>query len=88
MTMCMSIAKTLGMSEDQVFRSVTSTPAKALGKADYWGYLKVGRTADIAVFDYTDEGYDLTDKVGNRVYSDVGYRCVLTISDGQIIYKH
>ena len=87
MTMCMSIAKMLGMSEEQVFRAVTSTPAKVLGKADCWGHLKIGGIADIAVFDYTDEGYDLTDKAGNRVHSDVGYRCVLTVADGQIIYR-
>jgi len=88
MTMCMSIAKALGMSEELVFRAVTSTPAKVLGKTECWGCLAVGRTADIAVFDYTDEGYDLTDKAGNRVCSDVGYRCVLTVADGQIIYRH
>ena len=88
MTMCMSIAKLLGMSETDIFKAVTSNPAKALGKTSEWGYLKVGGQADIAVFDYTDEGFDLTDKAGNRVKSDKGYRCLLTISDGQIVYKY
>lgn len=87
MTMCMSIAKTLGMREEDIFRAVTSAPAKALDKENEWGYLKVGRCADIAVFDYSDKGFDLTDKAGNRIFSESGYRCVLTVSDGQVIYK-
>lgn len=88
MTMCMNIARTCGMSEEQVFRAVTSAPAKALGKSEDFGALKVGSTADIAVFDYTDEGFDLTDKAGNRIVSQKGYRCVLTVSDGQIVYRY
>ena len=88
MTMCMNIAKTLGMREEDIFRATTSNPAKTLGKEDEWGYLKVGRCADIAVFDYTTEGFDLTDKAGNHIYNTEGYRCVLTISDGQVVYRN
>ncbi|MBQ7386550.1 MAG: amidohydrolase family protein [Clostridia bacterium] len=86
MTMCMSIARELGMSEADILRATTSAAARVLGKGDEWGYLKVGRAADIAVLDYTDEQFDLTDKAGNRVFSDKGYRCILTVSDGQIVY--
>ena len=88
MTMCMSIARTLGMSEEEIFRAVTSSPARVFGMEDEWGYLQEGRCADIAVFDYTDEGFDLTDKAGNRITGSEGYRCVLTIADGEIIYRH
>lgn len=88
MTMCMNIAKTLGMCEEDIFRSVTSNPAKVLGKAHEWGYLKIGRAADIAVFDYTDEGFDLTDIAGNHICSTEGYRCVLTVSDGQVVHRN
>ena len=88
MTMCMSIAKHLGMSEEYIFRAVTSNPAKALGKENEWGYLKVGRCADISVFDYTDEGFDLTDKAGNHICNTQGFRCVLTVSDGQVVYRN
>ena len=87
MTLCMSIARHLGMNEEDIFRAVTSAPAKALGKTDEWGSLAVGRAADIAVIEYTDERFDLTDGAGNRVCSDKGYRCVLTVVDGQIVYK-
>ena len=88
MTMCMNIAKTLGMQEEDIFRAVTSNPAKALGKESEWGYLRVGRIADIAVLDDTDEGFDLTDKAGNHMKSPKGYRCVLTVSDGQVVYRN
>lgn len=88
MTMCMSIAKALGMSEEEIFRASTTTPAKILGKEDDWGSLSVGRIADIAVFDYADEGFDLTDNAGNRIESNMGYRCILTVCDGQIVFKY
>ena len=35
-----------------------------------------------------DEGFSLTDKVGNHIKSDKGYRCVLTMSDGQVVYRN
>lgn len=88
MTMCMSLARTLGMIEEDIFKAVTSTPAKALGKEGEWGSLKVGCVADIAVLEYSDEGFSLTDKAGNHVESPMGYRCVLTVSDGLVVYRH
>ncbi len=87
MTMCMNIAKTVGMSEEDIFRAVTLTPAKVLGKENEWGCLTVGRTADISVFNFTDEGFDLTDNSGNQLKSDMGYRCILTIADGQLVFR-
>ena len=87
MTMCMSMAKHLGMSEEEIFSAVTSAAAKALDKEKEWGYLSVGRVADIAVFDYTNEEFDMVDKAGNSIRSEVGYRCVLTVSDGEVVYK-
>ena len=87
MTMCMDFAKHYGMKEEDIFKAVTSTPAKVLGKENEWGYLKVGRVADIAVFDYVDSHFSLVDKSGNHIEDTKGYRCVLTISNGQIVYK-
>lgn len=88
MTMCMSIAKNSGMCEEDIFRAVTVTPSKALGKENEWGYLKEGGCADIAVFDYTDDGFDLTDNAGNHLNSNAGYRCIFTVADGQVIYRY
>ena len=87
LTMCMSVAKQLGMTEEDIFRAVTSVPAKALDKSEEWGCLKEGRTADIAVFDYTEEAFDLTDNSGTNIKGDKGYKCVLTISDGEVVYR-
>ena len=87
MTLCMSIVRTLGMSEENIFKAVTSNAAKAFGKENEWGYLKVGRNADITVLDYTNEPFDLTDKAGNRLHSKTGYRCVLTVADGQVVFR-
>lgn len=86
MTMCMSIARYLGMPESEIFRAVTSSPAKAL-KKESAGFLKVGGNADISVLNYTDNGFNLTDHSGNNVTSDNGYSCALTIADGEIIYR-
>ncbi len=87
MTMCMSIARDAEMREEDIFRAITANPAKALGKDNEWGYLRVGRAADIAVLDYTNESFDLTDGAGNHIRGNMGYRCVLTVSDGQVVFK-
>lgn len=87
LTMCMSMARTAGMAEEDIFRAVTSGPAQVMGKADQWGTLREGAVADIAVLELTDDGFDLTDKAGNYLSDTKGYRCVLTVADGQIVYK-
>ena len=87
MTVCMSIARHLGMKEEDVFRAVTSNPARALGKELEWGALRVGGIADIAVLKECNEGFDMTDAASNRIQSNCGYRCALTVSDGQIVYR-
>ncbi len=85
--MCMSIARHLGMNETDIFKAVTSTAAEALGKQDEWGKLAPGRNADICVLEYADEGFDLTDRSGNHIKSEVGYRNLLTVADGEIVYR-
>lgn len=87
MTMCMNMALTAGVNEEDVFRAVTSAPAKVLGKDKAWGHLFEGGPADIAVLKFTDEGFDLTDNAGNRLTSDKGWRCALTVSDGQVVWR-
>ena len=87
MTMCMSIAKKMGMKEEDIFRAVTQAPAKALGKVGEWGCLHIGKQADIVVLDYTQDAFCLTDKAGNCVCDEMGYRCVLTVVDGQVVFR-
>lgn len=87
MTVCMSMARTAGMDEEAIFRAVTTTPAKALKKEGQWGVLREGSCADIAVLDYTNEGFELTDRFGGSLKSDRGYRCKLTIVNGEIVWR-
>lgn len=88
MTMCMSILKDLGMDEEEIFTAVTLRPATALGKENEWGCLEIGRPADITVVDYADNGYDMTDKAGNHIYNDKGYKCYLTVCNNEIVYRN
>lgn len=87
MTMCMSIAKYSGMSEERIFQAVTSAPAKAVNKENSIGYLKEGRNADISVFDENGSGFDLIDNSSHRITSAGGYRCVLTVVNGETVYR-
>ena len=88
MTVCMSLARHLGMTEEDLFKAVTSNPARVLGKADEWGFLRVGGAADLAVLEDAEEGFSFTDRAGNTVECQNGYRCILTVVNGQIVYKH
>ncbi len=87
MTMCMSIARDAGMSETNVLRAVTSAAAEALGKGEEWGRIAVGRAADLAVIGSGGNGYDLTDRAGNRAFSEKGYECLLTVANGEVVYS-
>ena len=84
-TACMSMVRAAGMAEADIFRSVTTTPAKALGQS--WGRLSVGGCADLCVLAYEQEGFSFTDKAGNTFASELGYRCKLTIADGVVVYR-
>lgn len=87
MTAAMTLAKECGQSEESIFKAVTSTPAALFGKAGEWGSLQEGHAADVAVFSYEDEPFDLTDFYGNRVAWQTGYRCKLTVQGGEIIWR-
>ena len=82
---CMSMARIMGVAEEDVFRGVTSAPADALSRP--WGRLKVGCPADIAVLSWQTEPFKLKDRAENLLESDQGYRCKLTVSQGNIVYK-
>lgn len=87
MTECLSILHYLGMSEEELLLATTHNAALALGKSDECGMLKVGGVADIAVLDYTDNGFDITDKASNNIKCDKGYECLLTIKRGCVVYR-
>ena len=85
LTSCMTMARLLGMQEEDIFPCVTANAGKALARP--WGRLKEGGIADIAVLEYDKEPFDMTDWKGFRLQSDLGYRCRLTVSDGKIVYR-
>ena len=87
LTLCMSMAKNVGISEEEIFKCVTSRAARSLGIDNVCGFLKEGKTADISVLDYTDDGFFITDLSKNVLESDKGYRCLLTILNGKIVYR-
>lgn len=87
MTMCMSIAKDLGMGETEIFKAVTATPARALGMERECGFLTVGGCADIVVLGYGDAPFSMTDQAGNRIEGKKGYQCYLTLSNGDVVWR-
>lgn len=87
LTMCMSMAREAGMQEDDIFRCITTAPAAAHGMDGQWGRLQVGGCADIAVLAYTKEGFSLTDRWENTLQSDMGYRCKMTVANGEIVWR-
>ena len=87
MTMCMNMCLTVGMPEEDIFRAVTSSPAKMLNMEENWGKLQVGRPADIAVFQLGNAPFRLKDEAGNNLQNESGYRCTLTVADGDVVYR-
>ena len=85
LTLCMSLMRSLGMSEEEILRAVTSTPGRVLGQP--WGRLTVGGAADIAILDYAREPFSLTDSEGNTASGDMGYRCMLTMKNGEVLFR-
>ncbi len=87
LTLCMSMQRTAGMTEEQVLRAVTYDAAKAVGMESECGTLAVGRKADIAVLGYEYDPFSFTDTDGNTLADENGYVCYLTVANGQILYR-
>lgn len=85
-TLCMSICRQFGMDETDILRAVTSSAALAVGRSEI-GRIEVGKTADIAVINYEKIPFDFTSLTENGISGDEGYKCYMTISNGQIVYK-
>ncbi len=88
MTMCMSIYRTLGMSEVAILKAVTSAAASAVKREGRWGALAVGGSADFAVLSFGAAAIDISDRAKNRLEISQGYTCRLTAIGGQILYRN
>ena len=87
LTLCMSIMRSLGMNETEIFKAVTSTPAKVIGKTDKAGYLKVGGSADISVMRYQNAPFEIYDRQGNCVKDESAYVNLLTLKNGLPVFR-
>lgn len=88
LTLCMSVLRDLGLSEEEVLRLVTVNPAAALDKQSVWGCLKVGMPANLAVLDYGKEDYDFNENPANRISGTHSYRCRLTVCQGKVVSRN
>lgn len=82
LTTCMSLNRAMGMPEEAVLRCVTGNPARALGKAEEFGFLQVGRPADICVL-----GYGKLHIVSRGFQPEAGYYNLLTLIGGRFVYR-
>lgn len=86
LTVCMSILKEFGLSDENIFKAVTVNPAGFLSDKSNKGYLRVGDKADISVFSEKDIKVNFLDTAGNRLELKKVLKCVLTVVGNQVIY--
>jgi dihydroorotase len=76
----------LGMSLEECIRSVTETPAKAMGMLGEIGTLALGRTADIAIFDLQAGDFPFTDTLGQTRTGPKKLVPFCVLKDGRIYH--
>ena len=86
LTLCMGLCREYGMPEIDVLRAVTSNAAITLGKPNL-GLLKIGGNGDVAVINYEDLPFDFTHLTPSGAKGLKQYKCYLTLSDGQIVWR-
>ncbi|MBQ9955738.1 MAG: amidohydrolase [Eggerthellaceae bacterium] len=75
------------VTPQQVLRAATRTGALSQGREDC-GLLREGMKADVCVLDVTGPQWcPMTDPVYNVVFSGAGSDVVLTLCDGQVVYR-
>ncbi len=73
----------LGLSLEDALAAVTSTPARILKRDSDIGSLRVGATADIALFERQTGDFTFVDSYGTRLQGTQRLVNTLTIKDGQ-----
>ena len=77
----MSMFLAMGMSAEQVIRSVTTCPASAINRGDL-GTLRIGTVGDAAVLELEEGHFAYEDMLGNEITSGIRFTHVLTIREG------
>ena len=85
--LAMGILRDAGVDEAALFRMVSTNAARAVGREDEWGSIKVGRRADIAVLEYRDEPYAFMQNENNSISGQRSYVCRLTVCNGRVVYR-
>ena len=76
----------LGMPLSQVLRSVTETPAKALGLDNKLGCIKNGYQADLVLCQIQEQEQALYDSFGNQRSGSRFIQPCMTILNGEVAY--
>jgi len=87
MTFIMTLMREMGMAQEKILECVTHAAAKAIGKEDVCGRLLVGRAADVSVLTYKHNSFEISDRWGNVLKGCFGYDNLLTLIDGQVVYR-
>jgi dihydroorotase len=74
----------LGMSLEDVVRRATANPAKALAFPSGTGSLKVGATADVAVFELRESPWQMVDSLGEKRPGKLRLKPMATIKAGRV----
>ena len=77
----------LGMSVNQVLECCTKNAAKALHMENQIGCLTTGSMADIAVLKLLDKEVAYEDAEGKNIYGKQALKCMMTIVDGEVMYR-
>lgn len=75
LSLCAGLAVKAGLPEEEAWKAITINPAEIIGIANRVGSIEEGKDADIVIF----KGNPLT---------DLGYETVMTMIEGQIVYKN
>jgi dihydroorotase len=77
----------LGMPLTDVVRSVTSAPARVIGRAGNLGTLKPGAVADVAVMALEDGSFDYEDAHGQHITGRQRFVPTLTLRAGEVWWR-
>ena len=74
----------LGLSLEEVIEKSTIAAARAVGREDELGHLKIGSVADVAVFDVIEGEFEFFDTAGTMVIGKRKLKADLTIREGKL----
>jgi len=75
------------MSLEEVFERATIAPARIIGEADRRGHLRVGATADIAVWTLHEGEFDFFDSFGQKLTGRRKLACQLAVRAGGVWFE-